>query len=166
MTAGTRFLYGDSTLTPFETNLLLTLRDTIDFTAEVAESDQTIATAEERKNAARAKAKEEGGQVERLIEAVLDAVSAADKGAPGAPAGAVADDLARAASERRKAYLVVVADTLGATERAVDAATAAARERYRAALETHGRRDQPDCHRRRQPCDPRLARGCPFLPLA
>jgi hypothetical protein len=131
------FLFGDSTPTPYTTNILEALRDAVDFMASVAEADERVVSAEERKRAFRAAADAEAARLDALVRGMLSAISTADKGEPSSPTASLAGNLAEVVSEKHHAANAAVTAKLEVDMRAVDAATAAARNRYRTALETY-----------------------------
>jgi hypothetical protein len=131
------FLFGDSTPTPFQTNLLEDLRDAIDFATGVAAADQQVVTAAARADARRAGADAEAERMEGLVRAMLVAAAGANKGAEGSPTATLAGHLATAISERHSAASAAVTAKLAEDIRAIDAATNVARAQYRVLLERY-----------------------------
>lgn len=131
------FLFGDSTPTPFQTNLLEDLRDAIDFATGVAAADQQVVTAGARADARRAGADAEAERMEGLVRAMLLAAAGANKGADGSPTATLAGDLATVISERHSAANTAVTAKLAEDIRAIDAATNASRAQYRVLLERY-----------------------------
>jgi hypothetical protein len=131
------FLFGDSTPTPYTTNILEALRDATDFLSAVAEADERIVNADERKREFRAAADAEAARLDALVRGMLSAISTAEKGEHASPTAMLGTDLAEIVSEKHHAANAAVTAKLEVDMRAVDAAVAAARNRYRTALETY-----------------------------
>ena len=81
-----RYLYGDSSASPFTSNVLEFLRDAIDFSVYVLEADQRIRTGKERMGALRLRTDAELKEVEVLRSAVLATMESTPKGANDSPA--------------------------------------------------------------------------------
>ncbi len=81
-----RYLYGDSSTSPFTSNLLEFLRDAIDFSVYVLEADQRIRAGKERMDAMRLRTDAELDEVEALRSAALATIESTPKGATDSPA--------------------------------------------------------------------------------
>ena len=81
-----RYLYGDSSTSPFTSNLLEFLRDAIDFSVYVLEADQRIRAGKERMDAMRLRTDAELKEVEALRSAALATIESTPKGADDSPA--------------------------------------------------------------------------------
>ncbi len=131
------FLYGDSTMAPFDENFLEALRDAMDFAAAIAESDEKIVTADARKLACTQAADAEAARLEGLARAMLDAASGAEKGQASSPTNALAAALTAVVSERHRDATLAVTAKLTEDVRAIDVAALNAQSRYRDALEVY-----------------------------
>jgi hypothetical protein len=81
-----RYLYGDSSTSPFTSNLLEFLRDAIDFSVYVLEANQRIRAGEERMAALRLRSDAELDEVEALRSATVATIESTPKGANDSPA--------------------------------------------------------------------------------
>jgi hypothetical protein len=80
------YLYGDSSASPFTSNLLEFLRDAIDFSVYVLEADQRIRSGKKRMDALRLRTDAELHEVEVLRSAALATIEGTPKGANDSPA--------------------------------------------------------------------------------
>jgi hypothetical protein len=124
------FLFGDLSPAPFVTNFLEELRDALDFAGGIADADQTIVTAEARREALRKGAEAEHARVDALTWAMIAAATAADQGASGSATALLAAELGKLIHERRDAADASVRAKLEADFVGVDAEVRAAREDY------------------------------------
>ena len=85
------YAYGDSSASPFTSNILEFLRDAIDFSVYVLEADQRIQTARERIEKLRQQTEVELEQIETLTKIVLATIEETPKGATDSPAVTCAD---------------------------------------------------------------------------
>ena len=81
-----RYLYGDSTPSPFTSNLLEFLRDAIDFAVYVLEADQRIVAGKARVDELQRRAQLELDEISALARAVAGTINTTPKGATDSPA--------------------------------------------------------------------------------
>lgn len=124
------FLFGDLSPAPFTTNFLEELRDALDFAGGIAEADQTIVTAEARRDVLRRAADAEHARLEALVWGMVAAAGAADQGAPDSATALLATELGLLVQERREASDALVRKKLEADLVLLDAEVSAAREDY------------------------------------
>jgi hypothetical protein len=91
-----RYLYGDSSISPFRSNVLEFLRDAIDFSVYVLEADLRIRSAKERVDALRVRTDAELNEVEVLRSAVVATIESTPKGRSESPASECALRMAAA----------------------------------------------------------------------
>src|SRR4030095_228652 len=75
-----RYLFGDSSTSPFPSNVLEFLRDAIDFSVYVLEADQRIRAGKERLDALRLRSDAELHEVEALRSATVATIESTPKG--------------------------------------------------------------------------------------
>jgi len=131
------YLYGDLTPAPFTTNFLEELRDAVDFAAALADADQCVATAGERRDLLRRRADEERARIEALVEAIGAAIDRADVGEEGSPPTVLANDVSRAVGDGRTAAEIAVERKLSDGMRALDREILEARADYFPILERY-----------------------------
>lgn len=124
------FLFGDLSPAPFETNFLEELRDALDFAGGIAEADQTIVTADARREAARLHAEAEHARIEALAWAMIAASQASDRGGDDSVTARLAAELGMLVTERREAADAAVRAKLEEEIIGLDADVVAAREDY------------------------------------
>src|SRR5688572_1691241 len=81
-----RYLYGDSTPSPFTSNILEFLRDAIDFSVYVLEADQRIVAGKARVDELQRRAQLELDEISTLARAVGGTISSTPKGETDSPA--------------------------------------------------------------------------------
>jgi hypothetical protein len=124
------FLFGDLSPAPFKTNFLEELRDALDFAGGIAEADQTIVTADTKRDAARKRADVELGRLEGLAWAMIAAAEASDRGSADSPSARLASELGILVTERRQVSDAAVQRKLDEEIVKLDADVIAARADY------------------------------------
>src|SRR5262245_38177260 len=93
------YRYGDSSTSPFTSNFLEFLRDSLDFSVYVLGADQRIRGTERRKDDLQRRAEIELQQLDTLKRATIAAIESTPKGAPDAPVAECATRMASACEE-------------------------------------------------------------------
>jgi hypothetical protein len=93
------YRYGDSSTSPFTSNFLEFLRDSLDFSVYVLGADQRIRGAERRKNDSERRAESELQQLDALKRATIAAIESTPKGAPDSQVAECATSLTSACEE-------------------------------------------------------------------
>jgi hypothetical protein len=93
------YAYGDSSASPFTSNILEFLRDTLDFSVYVLEADQRIQSAQQRIEKLRQQTEIELEQIETLTKTVVATIEATPKGADDSPAVTCAERMSSACEE-------------------------------------------------------------------
>ncbi|MBX3227461.1 MAG: hypothetical protein KIT84_13990 [Labilithrix sp.] len=124
------FLFGDLSRAPFVTNFLEELRDALDFAGGIAAADQTIVTADVRREEARGRAEVELARLEALAWATIAAAEACDRGGADSASARLAAELGMLVNERRDVADAAVRTKLEEEIVVLDADVVAAREDY------------------------------------
>ncbi|MFO0737490.1 MAG: hypothetical protein U0270_16480 [Labilithrix sp.] len=124
------FFYGDLTPAPFVANFLEELRDALDFAGGIAAADQTIVTADARRDELRRQADTEHARLDALAWAMIAAAGASDQGASGSASARLAAELGSIIHERRDAADASVRTKLEEDIGVLDAELLAARRDY------------------------------------
>src|SRR3970040_607392 len=93
------YAYGDSSASPFTSNILEFLRDAIDFSVYVLEADQRIRSTQERIEKLRRQTEVELEQIETIQRALVATIEATPKGADDSPAVICAERMNSACEE-------------------------------------------------------------------
>lgn len=124
------FLFGDLTPAPFVANFLEELRDALDFAGGIAAADQTIVTADARREEARKRADAELARLEALAWAMIAAAQASDLGGSDSASARLATELGMLVNERRELSDAAVRTKLDEEVIGLDANVVAAHEDY------------------------------------
>ena len=122
------YAYGDSSDSPFTSNILEFLRDAIDFSVYVLEADQRIQTAHERIEKLRQQTGIELEQIETLTKIVLSTIEETPKGADDSPAVTCADRMNASCHEAARSTTHAVRQRLADQVAQADAKEAAERD--------------------------------------
>jgi hypothetical protein len=93
------YRYGDSSTSPFTSNFLEFLRDSLDFSVYVLGADQRIRGTERRKDDLQRSAEKELQMLDALKRATIAAIESTPKGAPDSPVAECATRMASACEE-------------------------------------------------------------------
>jgi hypothetical protein len=122
------YRYGDSSKSPFTSNFLEFLRDSLDFSVYVLGADQRIRGTERRKDDLQRRSEVELHQLEALRRATVAAIESTAKGAPDSPAAECATRMASACEESVRSAGAAVREKLAGEASQADAEEASERE--------------------------------------
>jgi hypothetical protein len=122
------YRYGDSSTSPFTSNFLEFLRDSLDFSVYVLGADQRIRGTERRKDDLQRRTDVELNQLDGLKRATLAAIESTPKGAPDSPAAECATRMASACEDSVRSAGAVVREKLAQEISQADAEEGTERE--------------------------------------
>lgn len=122
------YSYGDSSASPFVSNFLEFLRDSLDFSVYLLEADQRIRGTKKQRLELERRTEQELEQLEALRRAATSAIEAAPKGAPDSPAVECAARMATVCNDSVDASVASVGRKLSALVAETEAHEASERE--------------------------------------